>query len=659
LTNPLGNITQFSYAGGDLVGITDALGHSRTRVVDAAGRTIALTDPLGNTTRYFYDSLNKLTQVTDSLQGLSKFSYDPDGNMLSITDARNNVSRYAYDNMDRRTSRTDPLSRTEHFQYDLAGNLTQFTDRRGKTAASSYDDLNRLISLAFASESTITNTYDRGNRLTKALDSLAGAITRTYDGLDRLTSETTSQGTVTYAHDVAGRRTSMSVTGQAEISYAYDDANRLTKITQGSSTVSFTYDVGSRRATLGLPNGVVATYAYDRASRLTELSYQRGTVTVGNLTYAYDDAGRRTSVGGSMARAVLPETINSATYDAANQLTKLDTVHLTYDADGNLIGDGANNYAWNTRGQLIQISIGSTPVASFQYDAFGRRLGKTISGLTAGFLYDGPNVVQELAGTKANLLTGLTTDEIFSRTDAVGSRTFLTDALGSTLALTDADGQVQTQYMYAPFGNTILSGPPSTNSFQYTGRENDGTGLYYYRARYYSPAYNRFLSEDPLGLARSRSDYVYAFDNPINRRDPAGLFPISLPIFGPSFPPTPENAALLAEALARNLYPENGPFVSPLAYEVPAPVYYPYPPPLGVQPIGYPIQEAIPVDASNVSPLAYEAEAPVAGAAAEAGAAGGATGYLGAAVTGAAIGAAVAAALFAGYAFYAAGCALQ
>ena len=38
------------------------------------------------------------------------------------------------------------------------------------------------------------------------------------------------------------------------------------------------------------------------------------------------------------------------------------------------------------------------------------------------------------------------------------------------------------------------------NSYQYTGRENDGTGLYFYRARYYAPALGRFISEDPIGL---------------------------------------------------------------------------------------------------------------------------------------------------------------
>jgi RHS repeat-associated protein len=525
LTDPLGNTTQFSYAVGDFVGITDPLGHTQTRIIDNAGRLSALTDSLGNVSRYSYDSLNELTEVVDPLQGATKSSYDANGDLISVTDARNNVTRYTYDTMNRLIGRTDPLSRAQSYEYDLAGNLTQFTDRRGKATKRSYDALNRIISLTFGSESTITNAYDRGNRLTSALDSLSGGVARTYDGLDRLTSETTPQGMVTYTYDATGRRTSMNVSGQVKTSYAYDAANRLTKITQGGTSVSLTYDAGNRRAVETLPNGVVVSYSYDRASRLTGLTYTRGTTTLGNLIYTYDEAGRRTSVGGSMARTTLPESISSATFDAANELTKFDAVSLTYDANGSLISDGTNNYAWNTRGQLIQISVGSTPFASFQYDAFGRRQGKTVSGLTTHFLYDGPNVVQELANSKANLLTGLLADEVFSRTDAAGQRSFLTDALGSTLALTDPTGKIQNQYMYAPFGDTISSGSPSTNSFQYTGRENDGVGLYFYRARYYNPTLQRFISEDPIEFAGGVDLYQYAASSPTVYKDPFGYLP--------------------------------------------------------------------------------------------------------------------------------------
>ncbi|MGH7798559.1 MAG: RHS repeat-associated core domain-containing protein [Candidatus Binatia bacterium] len=65
------------------------------------------------------------------------------------------------------------------------------------------------------------------------------------------------------------------------------------------------------------------------------------------------------------------------------------------------------------------------------------------------------------------------------------------------MALTDPAGAVQTEYTYEPFGKTAATGVSSSNPFQYTGRENDGTGLYYHRMRYYSPQLQRFVSEDP------------------------------------------------------------------------------------------------------------------------------------------------------------------
>ena len=61
---------------------------------------------------------------------------------------------------------------------------------------------------------------------------------------------------------------------------------------------------------------------------------------------------------------------------------------------------------------------------------------------------------------------------------------------------------------------------------QYTGRENDHNGLYYYRARYYDPVLKRFLSEDPIGLAGgSLSFYAYVNGNPVSLTDALGLSP--------------------------------------------------------------------------------------------------------------------------------------
>ncbi len=179
-------------------------------------------------------------------------------------------------------------------------------------------------------------------------------------------------------------------------------------------------------------------------------------------------------------------TTANAVYNVNNQLTSWNGTTLTYDLNGNMTNDGATSYTWDARNRLS--AFGTT---TFTYDSFGRR---TRNATGTAFLYDGVNAVQELSGSTvtANLLTG-GVDEIFTRTDSAGTRNFITDALGSTLALTDSSGTTQTQYTYEPFGKTTSSGASSTSTFQYTGRENDGTGLYYYRARYYNPTLGRFV----------------------------------------------------------------------------------------------------------------------------------------------------------------------
>jgi RHS repeat-associated protein len=100
----------------------------------------------------------------------------------------------------------------------------------------------------------------------------------------------------------------------------------------------------------------------------------------------------------------------------------------------------------------------------------------------------------------------------------------LKDALGSTVALVDSSGAIQTTYSYDPFGNTTISGAINANAFQYTGRENEGNGLYFYRKRYYSAVLHRFISQDPLRFAGSGSNfYAYAGNAQVNFIDPFGL----------------------------------------------------------------------------------------------------------------------------------------
>jgi RHS repeat-associated protein len=59
---------------------------------------------------------------------------------------------------------------------------------------------------------------------------------------------------------------------------------------------------------------------------------------------------------------------------------------------------------------------------------------------------------------------------------------------------------------------------------KFTAREDDGTGLYYYRFRYFHPMLGRFVSEDPVERTSQSHLYRYAENDPIHGWDPLGLF---------------------------------------------------------------------------------------------------------------------------------------
>jgi len=266
-----------------------------------------------------------------------------------------------------------------------------------------------------------------------------------------------------------------------------------------------------------------------------------------------DANGNRVSVDRIGQLTDLPKEVQAA-YNAANEMTQFNTDTLTYDANGNLMNDGVTTDSWDARNRLTSIS-GPSVSAGFVYDALGRRISKTINGTITEYLYDGNDIVAEIQGgvVTTTYLRGLNIDEPFVRTSSTGQEFYHTDALGSVLALTDQTGTVQTHYAYDPFGNTTVTGT-STNPFQYTGRENDGTGLYYYRARYYGPGLQRFISNDPLDLSEIillkqkvlegettiededllllysrvlanpelQHSYLYAVNNPLTYTDPTG-----------------------------------------------------------------------------------------------------------------------------------------
>lgn len=520
---------KYVWDGADLVSVTDPLGHSVQYFTDALGRVAAITDPANNLTFIDYDKLDNVIQVVDPLNHATQFSYDLDGNLKTLTDANSHTTSYSYDARNRRLTDQNPTGQIESYAYDAAGNLNQITDRKGQVSGRSFDALNRITLAGFGATTanptaytrTINYTYDAGDRLLQANDSVTGAIDMIYDGLNRLLTQTGGTGRIDYSYYSNGLRKTQTVLNQPTVNYAYDNGNRLNQIAQGSNTVTFTYDEANRRSSMTLPNGVEAVYNYDDASQLTGIIYSKGGTAIGDLTYAYDATGRRIQMGGSLAAAALPQNM-TATYDANNRISQFNGSTYTYDANGNLVNDSLRSYIWDATNRLMQINGSAT--AAFQYDAFNRRISKTVNGTQTGYMYDGVNPVQEQSAgsVTVNLLTG-GIDEYFTRRTDAGTQSYLTDALGSTVALSDSNGGLATHYMYDAYGNTSSSGTASDNSFQYTGRENDGTGLYYYRARYYDPHSGRFVQSDPIGFDGGLNLYAYVEGDPLTQIDPLGL----------------------------------------------------------------------------------------------------------------------------------------
>jgi RHS repeat-associated protein len=105
---------------------------------------------------------------------------------------------------------------------------------------------------------------------------------------------------------------------------------------------------------------------------------------------------------------------------------------------------------------------------------------------------------------------------------AAGTKTFFhQDKTDSVVAMSDVNGNLtEGPYTYDSYGN----GAPTTGvPFKYTGQRLDPeTGLYYYRARYYSSALGRFLQVDPIGYKDDIAWYDYTGDDPTDKNDPTG-----------------------------------------------------------------------------------------------------------------------------------------
>jgi RHS repeat-associated protein len=222
-------------------------------------------------------------------------------------------------------------------------------------------------------------------------------------------------------------------------------------------------------------------------------------------------------------------TSASYTSNVLNQYTAVSSTTYTYDKRGNFVSNGLWTYGYDTENRLVS-ATGPGVTASYSYDPFGRRLKKSVNGITTLWASYGDQEIAEYTGPgntvslARRFVYGPGLDEPVVAVSASNVRTYqFQDALGSVILATNAAGQITEKYGYTGYGLTLSAGA-NTAAYRFTGRRYDPeTGLYFYRARAYSPGLGRFLQTDPIGTDGGLHLYAYVGNDPLNATDPLGL----------------------------------------------------------------------------------------------------------------------------------------
>ncbi|MEA2239406.1 MAG: hypothetical protein QOC81_4130 [Thermoanaerobaculia bacterium] len=310
---------------------------------------------------------------------------------------------------------------------------------------------------------------------------------------------------------------------------------------------AYAYDGSGNITAIGLD-----TFLYDAEGRLK-------TAVVRGVTgsYSYDAFGNRKTATGEtncygQTVCATPLTVNSSTNRLSTTTNSSGTTtNVTYDAAGNITGVTGGSYTYDGTGMMTEATVGSDD-RQFVYTADDERIAVR-QGVSWTWTVRGMDnkVLREFTSTEPNSNSaGFPTPGgqwkkdyvwrdglLLASTDTTGTYHYHLDHLGTPRLITNTSGVKIAEHAYYPFGAEISLTPHESTeeAMKFTGHERDtvagdGHTLDDMHARYYNASLGRFLSFDPILLAKASqrspqrwNRYAYASDNPLRFIDPTGL----------------------------------------------------------------------------------------------------------------------------------------
>ncbi|MCB1094196.1 MAG: hypothetical protein KDN22_01310, partial [Verrucomicrobiae bacterium] len=495
----------------------------------------SFVNPVGDAEQFSYDLAGQLIEVKQMDGGLQGYGYDAAGRLTSVTPPGRPAHAFAYASNGRLGSYTAPDAGdgpdSWSFTFNDDRQLVQFGAPGGRNASLDYDAAGRLVT-QMTTEGATTFVYNPlngklasiirpgGDALTIAYDGLiptgfawsgkiAGSVTRTIDDYFRTVGESVDDGNaVAFAYDGDGL---LTVAG--DLTLLRDDETGFVTGTQlGGIADAMSYndlgDLQTYTASFGATPLYSASYAYDARGLVVEAmeSVLSGPPAV--ITYAYDAAGRLTTVthNGEVAHRYTYDLNGNrltadgiaASFDTRDRLTKFGDIAYSYRRDGCLLTRSnaeteTTTYDYDALGNLLGVGLPDSTEIDYVIDGFNRRIGKIVNSIpTQGFLYgEDSRIVAELDGD-GGLVSRFV--HIISRRSAPAYMVregnvyrIISNRVGSVRLIVDiANGSVAQRMDYDAFGRVIVDTNPGFQPFGFAGGHYDSdTNLVRFGARDY------------------------------------------------------------------------------------------------------------------------------------------------------------------------------